>query len=546
MISRAIFALSFLFAMATSTSIPICVKDSSVTTLFTIFSLSNYTSQFCAQTASTNFSSHVKSYNMGSNLTSIVLLDFIPATMGCPGNNSVSNCGNNNSTITGSGYMDTGCGTYAFELTNTKTNNASATDASSESGSGKASGVYCYVPWDRKKGLCFDMICHDTTTLLSFLYDTLGLVEICCCSFLVAGFMFLEGYVLLKAGSFGLYGYYMFANLCSLVLLCAFNLASIPESRERTTFPPPLFCLAFFAGICGLDSRLRWIPPPPLHARSKTRRVSIARAWSYSIHLIIATPRFIQSSSSSPTLNQIETSVTPPSFSPPNQSFPPPQAKMGWFDGASESGRSHSSRHHSSTHSHPGKKHHSTSRSTHHKNSSGLRGSVLGSTSPKSSHSHRERSRSRTRGSGSIFGSGDAKHNSSRGSFFGFNSRSTSHYKRSPRPNYLKSIYQKLRQLLRDLIYYMKRHPVKVFMLVIMPLITGGALAALLKKFGVRLPRGLEKLIGGGNGRGGGNETYEFERSSVRSSGGALEKLGMLAGGVEGVGGAMKLAKLFI
>ncbi|KAB8302405.1 hypothetical protein EYC80_005825 [Monilinia laxa] len=192
---------------------------------------------------------------------------------------------------------------------------------------------------------------------------------------------------------------------------------------------------------------------------------------------------------------------------------------MGWFDGASESGRSHSSRHHSSTHSHPGKKHHSTSRSTHHKNSSGLRGSVLGSTSPKSSHSHRERSRSRTRGSGSIFGSGDAKHNSSRGSFFGFNSRSTSHYKRSPRPNYLKSIYQKLRQLLRDLIYYMKRHPVKVFMLVIMPLITGGALAALLKKFGVRLPRGLEKLIGGGNGRGGGNETYEFERSSVRSSG---------------------------
>lgn len=54
--------------------------------------------------------------------------------------------GNNNSTITGSGSMDTGCGRYAFELTNTKTNNASATDVSSRSGSGKASGVsYCMV-----------------------------------------------------------------------------------------------------------------------------------------------------------------------------------------------------------------------------------------------------------------------------------------------------------------------------------------------------------------------------------------------------------------
>lgn len=101
----------------------------------------------------------------------------------------------------------------------------------------------------------------------------------------------------------------------------------------------------------------------------------------------------------------------------------------------------------------------------------------------------------------------------------------------------------------------MKRHPVKVFILVIMPLITGGALAALLRKFGVRLPGALQTLIGGGKGRGAGGffgngnagaGTYEYERSSVRSSGGAMEKLGMLAGGMEGVGGAMKLAKLFI
>ncbi|RAL58395.1 hypothetical protein DID88_006386 [Monilinia fructigena] len=67
---------------------------------------------------------------------------------------------------------------------------------------------------------------------------------------------------------------------------------------------------------------------------------------------------------------------------PSQQKLSLPQAKMGWFDGASESGRSHSSRHHSSTHSHSGKKRHSTFRSTHHKNSSGLLGSVVGSTSP--------------------------------------------------------------------------------------------------------------------------------------------------------------------
>ena len=103
---------------------------------------------------------------------------------------------------------------------------------------------------------------------------------------------------------------------------------------------------------------------------------------------------------------------------------------MGWFDGVSESGRSHSSKRHSS-HSHSSKKRPSSSHSSHHNNSSGLLGSVLGGTSPespksprspkspKSCHSHRERSRSRTRGTDSIFGSGDAKHNSSRSSIFG-------------------------------------------------------------------------------------------------------------------------------
>ena len=56
--------------------------------------------------------------------------------------------------------------------------------------------------------------------------------------------------------------------------------------------------------------------------------------------------------------------------------------------------------------------------------------------------------------------------------------------------------YKKLKRLLRDLMYWAKRHPVKVFMLVIMPLITGGALTALLARFGLRLPAGIQRMLG--------------------------------------------------
>ncbi len=73
-----------------------------------------------------------------------------------------------------------------------------------------------------------------------------------------------------------------------------------------------------------------------------------------------------------------------------------------------------------------------------------------------------------------------------------------SHYKRSPRPTSLHRAYKKLKRLLRDLVYYAKRHPLKVFMLVIMPLLTGGALTALLARFGLRMPAGLERMLGVG------------------------------------------------
>lgn len=55
---------------------------------------------------------------------------------------------------------------------------------------------------------------------------------------------------------------------------------------------------------------------------------------------------------------------------------------------------------------------------------------------------------------------------------------------------------KQVKRLMRDLVYYAKRHPLKVFMLVIMPLITGGALTALLARFGIRLPASIERMLG--------------------------------------------------
>ena len=66
----------------------------------------------------------------------------------------------------------------------------------------------------------------------------------------------------------------------------------------------------------------------------------------------------------------------------------------------------------------------------------------------------------------------------------------------------------------------------KLFMLVIMPLITGGALADLLRRFGIKLPRQFEKMIPGMSG---GRSSY-----------------GGRGGGGDGIEGVLKLAKMFI
>lgn len=78
--------------------------------------------------------------------------------------------------------------------------------------------------------------------------------------------------------------------------------------------------------------------------------------------------------------------------------------------------------------------------------------------------------------------------------------------------------WRKLKRLLRDLVHYAKRHPWKVFMLVIMPLITTGALAGLLARFGLRLPRSIERMMGIAAKAGTGN-TVGLVGEAVRMAG---------------------------
>ncbi|KAI0176516.1 hypothetical protein GGR52DRAFT_541333 [Hypoxylon sp. FL1284] len=157
--------------------------------------------------------------------------------------------------------------------------------------------------------------------------------------------------------------------------------------------------------------------------------------------------------------------------------------------------------------------------------------------SPKSRDSSRShRSSKRHSGLSSFFGvdgggssSHYNKHNSSRGSFFNLGNsssrsffslgRSNSYYRRQPRSSFLQRTLKKLKRLLRDLVYYAKRHPWKVFVLVVMPLITGGALTALLARFGLRLPPFVERMLGMA-ARAGSGDSVGLVGEAVRMAGG--------------------------
>ncbi|OTA06909.1 hypothetical protein A9Z42_0077070 [Trichoderma parareesei] len=150
-------------------------------------------------------------------------------------------------------------------------------------------------------------------------------------------------------------------------------------------------------------------------------------------------------------------------------------------DAVSQSGRS--SRHHQATGTRRHKKRRSHSPST-------SRSRSRDRSRDRERDRDRSRSRSRTRGffGGGEGGSGHRRSTGSRGR--------PSYYKRSPREGFVQRCIKQLKRLLRDLQHYAKRHPWKVFFLVILPLVTGGALTALLARFGLRIPPALERMLG--------------------------------------------------
>jgi hypothetical protein len=89
----------------------------------------------------------------------------------------------------------------------------------------------------------------------------------------------------------------------------------------------------------------------------------------------------------------------------------------------------------------------------------------------------------------------------------------------------------RIRRWLREIYAYARQHPIKVFLLVIVPLLIGGVLQKLLATIGIRLPQG---LMGG--------------MSGLSGNQGGLQGLGNAGSG--GLGGSvqslMNIAKMFL
>jgi len=119
------------------------------------------------------------------------------------------------------------------------------------------------------------------------------------------------------------------------------------------------------------------------------------------------------------------------------------------------------------------------------------------------------------------------------GSSRGFGSGS-SYYKRSPRQGYISYLLHKLQRMVRELWYYARRHPMKAFFAVIVPLLSaGGAISGLLKSFGVSMP-----AMDSRSSRSGGGYYGSSGYGGDRGGGGG--------GLMDNLGGVMQIAKAFM
>lgn len=92
----------------------------------------------------------------------------------------------------------------------------------------------------------------------------------------------------------------------------------------------------------------------------------------------------------------------------------------------------------------------------------------------------------------------------------------------------MQRLVRSIKKLFRDIYRYARHHPMKVFLMVILPLLTSGVLPKLLGMIGIRLPHGMMSALGG----------------SAPGARGAIE--GFESKGLsESVNSLMNLAKMF-
>ncbi|KAJ5224127.1 hypothetical protein N7468_008669 [Penicillium chermesinum] len=110
-----------------------------------------------------------------------------------------------------------------------------------------------------------------------------------------------------------------------------------------------------------------------------------------------------------------------------------------------------------------------------------------------------------------------------------FSSFSSSSRRARPRDGFMQRMVRSIKKLFRDIYRYARKNPIKVFLLVIIPLLTSGILPKLLAMIGVRLPHGIHTALGGSAGPG------------ARAMGGGMENKGLS----DSVNSLVSIAKMF-
>lgn len=71
-----------------------------------------------------------------------------------------------------------------------------------------------------------------------------------------------------------------------------------------------------------------------------------------------------------------------------------------------------------------------------------------------------------------------------------FSTSSSSSRRAKPRAGFVHRVVRYIRKLLRDIYRYMRHHPIKTFLVVVVPMVMSGVLQKLLAMIGVPLPKG--------------------------------------------------------